>query len=311
MGTVDSSSALSFVERTLQRRQSVIGLNRWRRDGRGDLEAGGAGRGGERTDTSGAYVSQRPSRRALHHPAHVMMTQLRLEMGQGMRVALEARMDHVRMRKSRVHRVHVGHLEAHARVQAALDAARRRVVVVLPLAVVVPRRRLRPRRRRLGGLRGRRGLAVRVLPAHVLRVRQLVVLLPLHPTVLEPDLYLPLGEDQRVRDLDPSPTRQVPVVMELLLQLEDLVPRVRGPLPLRLHPWLVRAVRCKNQREECVSRLSARDRRDEAGDDWGWRHAEDRVNCEQTSFNHSRYPTFRSSPFKTSNPTVVATLEEI
>lgn len=48
-------------------------------------------------------------------------------------------------------------------------------------------------------------------------------------------------------DLDPSPSRQVPIVMELLLQLEDLMPRVRGPLSLRLHPRLVRAVRCNNQ----------------------------------------------------------------
>ena len=116
-------------------------------------------------------------------------------------MTLEARVNHVRMRKScvhRVHRVNLSHVQADVRVQATLDTARRRVVVVLPLAVVVPRGRLRPRGRALARLRGRRRLPVRVLPSHVLRVRQLVVLLPLHPTVLEPDLYLPLGQDQGV-----------------------------------------------------------------------------------------------------------------
>lgn len=110
----------------LQRRQAVIGLYRWRRNGRGDLrQSGGTGRRGERTDTSGAYVSQRPRRRSVHYAAHMVMTQLRLKMSQGMRVTLEARVDHVRMRKSGVHHVHVGHVQTYARVEAALDAARR------------------------------------------------------------------------------------------------------------------------------------------------------------------------------------------
>lgn len=47
----------------------------------------------------------------------------------------------------------------------------------------------------------------------------LVLLLPLHSPVLEPDLDLALREAERVRDLDPSPPRQVPVEVELLLQL--------------------------------------------------------------------------------------------
>lgn len=60
----------------------------------------------------------------------------------------------------------------------------------------------------------------------------LVLLLPLHAAVLEPDLDLALGETERVRDLDPSPPRQVPVEVELLLQLERLVPGVSLPTPL-------------------------------------------------------------------------------
>lgn len=235
----------------LQRREPVIGLDgRWR-NGRGDLrQSRGTGSWGERTDTSGANVSQRSPRWTLHHAAHMMMTQLRLKMGQRMRVTLEARMNHVRMRKGGVHRVHVRHVrESDARVQAGVDPARRRIVVVLPLAVVVAGRQFRSGGRRFRRFRRRwRCLAVGILPAHVLRVWQLVVLLPLHAPVLEPDLNLPLGQYQGMSDLDPSPSRQVPIVMEFLLQLEDLVPRVRSPLSLRLHSWLVRAVRCKNQR---------------------------------------------------------------
>lgn len=57
-------------------------------------------------------------------------------------------------------------------------------------------------------------------------VNQLVLFLPLHPSVLEPDLDLPLGEAERVRDLDPPSSRQVPVKVELLLQFQSLVTRV-------------------------------------------------------------------------------------
>ena len=54
------------------------------------------------------------------------------------------------------------------------------------------------------------------------------------PPVLEPDLDLPLSQAQGVGDLDPSSPGQVPVEVELLLQLQGLVARVGGPLPLRL-----------------------------------------------------------------------------
>ena len=60
-------------------------------------------------------------------------------------------------------------------------------------------------------------------------VDQLVLLLPLHPPVLEPDFDLALREAERVRDLDPPPPRQVAVVVELLLQLQSLVTRVGLP----------------------------------------------------------------------------------
>ena len=68
-----------------------------------------------------------------------------------------------------------------------------------------------------------------------LGVGQLVIFLPFHPSVLEPDLDLPLGETKRVRNLDPPPPGQVPVKMKLLLQLQDLLPGVgcSGPFGLR------------------------------------------------------------------------------
>lgn len=79
------------------------------------------------------------------------------------------------------------------------------------------------------------GMSVR---RHVVRddvhAGHLVLLLPLHPSVLEPDLDLPFRKAESVRDLDPPSPRQVPVEVELLLELQRLVPRVRSPLPLRL-----------------------------------------------------------------------------
>jgi len=82
----------------------------------------------------------------------------------------------------------------------------------------------------LGLLLAERGL---VGGAH-LGVGQLVVLLPLHAPVLEPDLDLALGEAQGVRDLDASPPGQVAVEVELLLQLQDLLSGVGGAGPLGL-----------------------------------------------------------------------------
>ena len=47
-------------------------------------------------------------------------------------------------------------------------------------------------------------------------------LLPLHPSILEPDFNLSLGEAHGLGDLDASLTRQVAVIVELLLQLQRL-----------------------------------------------------------------------------------------
>lgn len=55
----------------------------------------------------------------------------------------------------------------------------------------------------------------------------LVLFLPFHAAVLKPDLDLPLGEAERVSDLDPSPARQVAIEVELLFQFERLEARVR------------------------------------------------------------------------------------
>ena len=47
-------------------------------------------------------------------------------------------------------------------------------------------------------------------------------LLEFHPPVLEPDFDLPLGQAQRMRNLDPPPSSQVVVEVELLLELQSL-----------------------------------------------------------------------------------------
>lgn len=84
------------------------------------------------------------------------------------------------------------------------------------------------------------GMAVR---GHVvwndIHTGHLVLLLPLHPPILEPDLDLALGEAERVGDFDASPPRQVPIEMELLLQLQRLITRVGRALSfgftIRIH----------------------------------------------------------------------------
>ena len=52
---------------------------------------------------------------------------------------------------------------------------------------------------------------------------QLVILLPLHAPVLEPDLDLTFTKAQGVGDLDAPPPSQVAVEVELLLELQGLV----------------------------------------------------------------------------------------
>jgi len=71
------------------------------------------------------------------------------------------------------------------------------------------------------------------------------LLLRLHPPVLEPDLDLPLGEAERVGDLDAALPRQVAVELELLLELERLVSRVG----LSAAPTLRRVGSCGRQQQ--------------------------------------------------------------
>lgn len=61
-----------------------------------------------------------------------------------------------------------------------------------------------------------------------------MVFLPLHTPILEPDLDLALGEAEGVSDLDASPSGQVAVEVELLLQLQDLLSGVGSARPLGL-----------------------------------------------------------------------------
>ena len=62
----------------------------------------------------------------------------------------------------------------------------------------------------------------------------LVLLLPLHPPVLEPDLDLALRQTESVGDLYPPTPCEISVEVELLLQLQGLVASVRlaSSLPL-------------------------------------------------------------------------------
>lgn len=71
-------------------------------------------------------------------------------------------------------------------------------------------------------------LVVRVaIGAHVVRHDvhrgHLVLLLPLHAAILEPDLDLTLRQTERVRDLYASPARQVAIEVEFLLQFQCLI----------------------------------------------------------------------------------------
>ena len=63
---------------------------------------------------------------------------------------------------------------------------------------------------------------------------RLVLLLPLHPPVLEPDLDLALRQTESVCDLYPPTPSEISVEVELLLQLQGLVPGVglSASLPL-------------------------------------------------------------------------------
>ena len=53
-------------------------------------------------------------------------------------------------------------------------------------------------------------------------VSKSIVFLPLHSTILEPDLYLTLTEAELVSDFNAATTSEVAVVVELLLQFDEL-----------------------------------------------------------------------------------------
>ena len=54
----------------------------------------------------------------------------------------------------------------------------------------------------------------------------MIVLLPLHTSVLEPNLDLSFGERQGVGNLDATTTGQIAIIVELFLEFECLEPRV-------------------------------------------------------------------------------------
>jgi len=63
------------------------------------------------------------------------------------------------------------------------------------------------------------------------------VLLPLHASVLEPDLDLSLVQTQRLGDLDASAAAEVAAEVELFLQLQRLGAAVTRPRPLTFRFW--------------------------------------------------------------------------
>ena len=63
------------------------------------------------------------------------------------------------------------------------------------------------------------------------------LLFQLHPSVLEPDLDLPLSESESAGKLGPATTGEEVVEVELLLQLEDLLLRVHSSHSHQLRSW--------------------------------------------------------------------------
>lgn len=62
----------------------------------------------------------------------------------------------------------------------------------------------------------------------------LVLFLPLHATILEPDFDLPFGQAESVGYFYASSSRQVPIEVKFLLQLQRLVSCIRLPASLPL-----------------------------------------------------------------------------
>jgi hypothetical protein len=70
----------------------------------------------------------------------------------------------------------------------------------------------------------------------------LVLLLPLHSSVLEPDLDLSFAQAKSMSDLDASPASQISIVVKLLLQLQRLISSVRLTTSF--------SFRCSNQEKQ-------------------------------------------------------------
>jgi len=63
-------------------------------------------------------------------------------------------------------------------------------------------------------------------------VSQAVVFLPFHAPILEPDFDLSFSKTQLMGNFNPTSSRQISIVMELFLQFQRLVSRVRRARPL-------------------------------------------------------------------------------
>ena len=66
-------------------------------------------------------------------------------------------------------------------------------------------------------------------------MRQLLLFLPFHPSVLEPDFDLPFGEVQSVRDFNTTTAGQISIEVEFFLQLERLVTCIRRSRAFGIH----------------------------------------------------------------------------
>lgn len=73
-----------------------------------------------------------------------------------------------------------------------------------------------------------------------------VLLFPFHPAVLKPYFHLFLRESKRLRDFDSPWSTQIPVVVKLLFQLDELSCAVDGSVFVRI--FLLR--RSLNRKEE-------------------------------------------------------------
>jgi len=63
-------------------------------------------------------------------------------------------------------------------------------------------------------------------------MRDVMLFLPLHASVLKPDFDLALAQVEHVRDLNATTARQITVEVKFFLQLKRLMSRVRRPRTL-------------------------------------------------------------------------------